>query len=200
MYNAVIGMSGQFQTQQPGQPIVKFRMHPVLNEQKSWGIKDNSGAVIKEGEGRPIYDEEEFVTITIPGDRNDIIDRPVTDMDRKRFEPLYKAWKSGSGESSSGTPLSAWPGISRSQVEELAFFSVRTVEELAEMADQHAQKFMGINQLRQRARDFLQAAKGNAHSEKLRAEVTEKDNRLATLETTVREQAKLIEELRKGKR
>jgi hypothetical protein len=195
---AMVG-GGFGDTQKQGLPTVRFRMHPVENPEKSWGRKDSGGNIIEPGEGRPIYDEVEFIRIQMPGDKNDIIDRPVTEFDKQRFAREYQGWKAGAKQADSGTPLESWPSITRGQVEELAYFGVKTVEQLAGMADAHAHKFMAFNSLRQKARDFIEAAKGNSISTSLRVENDELRNKMATLESAMKEQAKLLEEIRKRK-
>lgn len=49
--------------------------------------------------------------------------------------PAYEAWKEGSELPETGTPLSAWSGLSRQQVEFLNRMSIRTVEDVAAMDD-----------------------------------------------------------------
>ena len=173
---------------------IQFSYEPVENEAKS-----------REA-GRPIYDEVEFIKIVAPGDRDNVVFRPVWDeprnprSDTARFARAYAAFKAGEKAAESGTPLAAWPGISRAQVEELKHFSVSTVEQLAAIADVHAQKFSGIQSLKQRARDFLEQAAGNAPAEKLRAELETRDAQIATLLGQVKELGDRVESLQKAKR
>ena len=165
--------------------IPRFHLHPVMNEAKS------------AEEGRPIYDEVEYVEILVPGDKDNIVNRPVNELDRRRFAQGYAFWKQHGQQALTGTPLAAWPSISRAQVEELAYFKVSTVEQLAEMQDTHAQKFAGINALRTRARDFLSAAAGAAPATHLRSELDKRDNDIASLKQMLKEQAEQLAELKK---
>jgi hypothetical protein len=64
----------------------------------------------------------------------------------------------------------------------MKFFGVHSVEQLASMPDSQAQKFMGIQALKQKAKDYIEAAKGNAPLEQLRAENEELRNRMEALE------------------
>lgn len=149
---------------------VVFCKHPLLNEAKSTEA------------GRPIYDSVDFIRIAVPGDKDNIIFQPVDETHVRRFGARYRRWKeSGESESASGTPLAAWPAIERSQVEELAYFNCRTVEQLADMPDAVAQKFAGIQALKRRAKDYLEAAKGSAHVAQMRAELEKRDQELAAL-------------------
>ena len=149
--------------------FVVFFMHPRKDELKS------------AEEGRPIYQDEEYVRIMVPGDKDSIVIRPARDLDRQRFSKQYQAFKAGEGEQHQGTPLKAWPMITRSQVEELKFFQVFTVEQLADLADVHAGKYMGVSALKKQAQDFLAAAAENAPITALNKAIEDKDNEISAL-------------------
>lgn len=150
-------------------------------------------------EGRPIFVSREYVTIMVPGDKTNVVNRPVNDLDRRRFADRYAAFKSGAKEEQVGTPLDTVPWITREQVEELKFFNVRTLEHLANMPDGNAQKFMGINQLRQRARDHIELAKENAPAMKLKEELRERDSTISVMQKQLAEMAAKIEALTPAK-
>jgi len=67
------------------------------------------------------------------------------------------------------------------QVAELKATGITTVEQLAELSDTNAQKFMGSFQLRQKAQAFLEAAAGDAANSKLAAELEKRDVEIAAL-------------------
>lgn len=155
--------------------VIKFDLHLVENKLKSWGGvvgTDKNGLEQKvEGAGRPVYDEVEYIEIVVPGDRSNVVHRPVTQQDRQKYARQYAAWKAGNQEATSGTPLSAWPGISRAQVEELAYFKIRTVEQLAGVSDANITNIAFASDLRRRAQAYLEQAKGNAPLEAALAEI-----------------------------
>ncbi len=164
--------------------LVRFNMHPHYNSEKS------------STEGRPIYDEREYVMIMVPGDKDSIVHRPVWDKDRQRFSRQYQAFKSNqSQETASGTPLSAITFISRAQAKELEHFNCHTVEQLANIPDTHAQKFMGINKLKQLAAEFLRAAKEAAPLTAMRAELDQRDATLAAAQAQIADLAARLQEL-----
>lgn len=138
-------------------------------------------------EGRPIFREIEWVHIQVPGDRNNIIQRPANDMDRGRFADRYAKFKANAQEAADGTALEHWPRVTRAQVEELKYFGCRTVEQLANMSDGNAAKFPGIGMLRTWARDYMEEAKAGAASSKLRGELESRDNEIAALKKAVEE-------------
>lgn len=113
-------------------------------------------------EGRPIFNDVEHIDIKVPGNRGGGACRPATEQDKKRFPDHYRRFKDreeGAREISDGTPLTEWAPISRSMAAELAFFNVFTVEHLANMADVHASRFMGLLPIREKAKLWLENAK-----------------------------------------
>ena len=151
-------------------------------------------------EGRLICDNVVHIKVMIPGDRNNIVDREAwvdkyaNMADNNRYPKAWKRFQDKSKEPV-GTPLEAWPVLSPSQVAELQFFNVNTIEQLAQLSDEHAGKFMGINELRQKARDMITASKDNAWVGKMRDESLAKDIKIADLERIVKEQGEKIQEL-----
>lgn len=129
-------------------------------------------AFLSAKEGKPVFDEVEMVTIIVPGDRKTEVTRIVNDEVRQRFPRQYNAWKQNREAPVDGTPVDQLPGITRGQVEELAFVHVRAIESLAGLSDDQCTKAlrMGGMALRQRARDWLEKVAGNQTEEKLRAE------------------------------
>jgi len=162
---------------------VQFHYLPMINNEKS------------NAEGRPIFDDVEHVRILQPGNKESIVDRPVADMDKARFKKQYADWKDGLDKPREGTPLEEWPILTKGQVEELRFFHLTTVEDLANLSDTNAQKFAGINGLRRQALAFVEQAKEGAASAKLASELEQRDNEIAALKQAVAEQGALIQGL-----
>jgi hypothetical protein len=152
--------------------------------------KDEAASVT---EGRPIFKDVPFVRIFVPGDKDNIIDQPAwideahENSHSSRFPDEWKRFKDGLGAAESGTPLELLPGVSKAQVEEMKYFHVRTVEQLAGMSDSNSQKFMGVRKLQAEAKAYLERAAGAAPEKRLQAELEKRDNELATLRTQVSE-------------
>jgi hypothetical protein len=167
--------------------FVQFNMEPHHSHSKS--------AL----EGRPIFEEREYIMIMVPGDKDSIVHRPAMESDKMRFQDRYERWKSKVGDQiNTGTPLKMVPWLNSSQVKELEYFNVYSLEQLAALSDSHAQKFMGINALRQRAKDAIQAAKEAAPLATIRAEIEAKDNQLQVAIQAVKDQAVRIELLERA--
>lgn len=118
--------------------------------------------------GSPQFKEVVMISIAVPG-QLDVVKRPAWDADYRRFPKLWKAFQEGQTTPEAGTPLSVWPQVTVVQVKELNYRGIRTVEQLAAVSDVDCTG-MGMFSLRQRARDFVEAAKGNAPLVQIRAE------------------------------
>jgi hypothetical protein len=127
-------------------------------------------------EGRFIAKDVPFTKIFMPGDRTNIIDRPTREQDKQRFPAQWSRYKNAQEQRAEGTPLAEWPILTRGQVEELKYQGFSTVEQLAAASDNV--QMMGIQTLKQKAKLFIEVAKGNtAPTEQLIKEHEElKDN------------------------
>lgn len=163
---------------------VKFYIRPVQDEDAS-----NEA-------GRPIYKDREYVEIRSPGNQTNIIQRPVSAMDRQRFKAAYNLFKAGEEDQVIGTPLVEVPWITRSQVEELVHIRVRTLEHLAEVGDDVCTRMPGLTTLKQRAKLAVEASEKAAPFIAMQAENEELRNRLAALEQTITEQSEIIKTLK----
>lgn len=127
-------------------------------------------------EGRPIFRDIEYIDIKIPGDRSNAICRPASEGDKQRFPEHYSAFKNRTEhEMETGSSLHEWPLMSRSMAEELAFFHVKTVEQLATMSDTQCGKFMGMYVFREKAKRWVKQAEADKP-------LWEMDTRMANLE------------------
>ena len=136
-------------------------------------------------EGRPCFKEVEYVEIRIPGNRDPQACRPATLHDKARFERHYDAFKRRVEVPEEGTLLKEWPQISRSQIEEMSFLNVKTVEQLAGMSDGNAGKLHGGITLKRRATEWLSSAGETqliAEKEALQARLTDMESKLAQMQ------------------
>jgi hypothetical protein len=148
--------------------------------------------------GRPIYDNAEYICKMIPGDKDNIIRRPVRLEDKVLYSAKYEAFKRGLSQPESGTPLDTLPFLTKAQVQEFKAFNVRTAEQVVSMPDTLKQSFMGVRSVIKRIEDFLAAARGNAPMEKMRNELEKRDEQIAGLQQAIRDQAARLSELQKS--
>lgn len=148
-----------------------------------------------EKQGRPIFQDVDFVRITLPGDKNNIIDTIARPDHKARF-PLHWAHYQNqhSGKAEIGTPLSVWPLITASKAEELRALNFRTVESIAHASDAQLQTLgmaagMAPHAFRERATRYLQAAKDESfvNEQSERAKKLEEEN--AQMRQTLEQQA-----------
>ena len=148
--------------------------------------REDKAATLKEG--RPCFKEVEYVEIRVPGNRDPQACRPATHRDKERFPRHYEAFQRRTELPEEGTLLKEWPQVSRSQVEELSFLNVKTVEQLAAMADTHANKLHGGYILKDRAQKWLE----QAGESKLIAEKEALQSRLNAMEARLLEMQELM--------
>lgn len=139
--------------------------------------------------GRHIYDDLEFVKIIIPGDKNNLIDRPATPQDKRRFAKQYALFKEGRTEDDqiSGTRLNEWPFLSRGQCEELRYLQIRTVEQLAEVRDDITTRVPGLVNLKKNAQVWLGKSKSAAEAAKITKQMDDQSREIETLRQVVKE-------------
>ncbi len=162
--------------------LVKFFIKPREDKERSLE------------EGRPIFKDVEYIDIKIPGNKNSGACRPATKRDKQRFPDHYRAFKNRTeNDVDVGTPLTEWPPCSRSRAEELAYFHVKTVEQLANMADSQVGNFMGLYKLKQQAIDFLEATKANKPIFELSEKNRKLEEEVQELKSTMTELLKTLE-------
>jgi hypothetical protein len=132
--------------------------------------------------GSPKFKEVEYVEIRVPGKRDAQACRPATWRDKQRFSRHYEMFQKRVEMPEEGTPLGQWPQVTRSQVEELSFLAIKTVENVANMADVHAQKMHGGLMLKRRAAEWLEESNATA----LIAEKEALQTRIADLEASMK--------------
>lgn len=126
--------------------------------------------------------EVEFVDITSVGNAKYTV-IPMRIVDAKRdtsglweaIEPAYLAWKKGQEMPTTGTPLSAWHGITREQIEAIRVHGLYTVEDVAQMSDAILQKVggIGMHSVREAARAWDKAKDTRAITQDLAAKDAE---------------------------
>ena len=160
-----------------------------------WGTMKDEAA--SEEAGRPIVRDMEFVRIIVPGDKNNINDRPASKHDKQRFARQYAAFRAGVSEEDQliGTRLKEWPLLTRGQVEEFAYLGIKTVEQLAEARDDVCAKVPGMHDYKRSAQIWLGKSKATAEAAKALARDKEQASKIESLEIAIREQAARIEQL-----
>jgi hypothetical protein len=140
-------------------------------------------------QGRPIFKSVEMCEIRY-GDKDNIVTDRVKYMHpdpRRRFAAQYARFKAGEETQVEGTLLRQWGLITSAEAKGYEAVGIVTVEQLAGLADTQAQTLRGSIADRQKARDFLQMAAGQAPITQARAENERLRLELEALKDMVRE-------------
>lgn len=145
-------------------------------------------------EGRPIFDEIPMVRIFTPGSRDVMVTR-ANETYQRRFERQWEKFKKQQAQVTEGTPLEQVTFLTVGQVAELKAVNCFTLEQLAGMSDTAANKMMGMNGLRDKAKMFLQAAADMAPLTKMKSELEKRDNEIEVLQRQVKELGEALQKL-----
>lgn len=162
--------------------VVAFYSRPVRNNFKS------------EVEGRPIFEDVDFVKIIIPGSR-DVTDTKANEGYKSRFPRQWANYVNRRKETVEGTPLSELTWMGAAVAAEFNAVNVKTVEQLLGMSDQAGSQFMGFSKIKERCQRFMDAAKGEAPALKLEKQVddlTRENVRLKEQLTELSAQVKVL--------
>lgn len=148
------------------------------------------------GDNTPKYIDMDFITISAPGQAKDLlIHAQVTDFYQWRFPKEYAAFKAGQTSALIGTPLMLWPLITPSQLKEFEFHGIRSIEQVANLADSQASSFRGLYALKDKAKAFLANAADSAAAGRLQAELAERDEALNSMKAQMAEMAAMLKSL-----
>jgi hypothetical protein len=136
--------------------------------------------------GTPIHDDVDYVRIHQPGERLNIIDRPVTQADKGRFPRQWADYIGQREQIPDGTPIDllfpAHPNVGAN----LRGLGVHTIEQCAKLSG-HAMDVigMGAQEYQNRANEYLEAANQGVGLHKLHRELEERDSKIRVLESMV---------------
>lgn len=181
-FDQVLNFEDSQQSEADKKLAVLFFTSPVKNEPKSIEA------------GRPIFDEIDMVKIITPGSRDNFVGDATPDY-QQRFPTQWGRYKAGKVQLDSGSPLSVLPWMGVAQIAEFEAVGCRTVEQLVGMADALSQKFMGHHQIKARAQQYLDAAKETAPLLKMQAELTKRDDEMATLRAQLQAQGAALADM-----
>jgi hypothetical protein len=168
----------------PNQPLilaVQFFEKPVQAKKLS------------EKEGRPIFYTSVMCRINAPGMKNQVVDEEMELLDENktvvrrklwmndpngnpiyytdRFGEAYAKWRSGK-EQVDGTPLETYTRLDAAQIAMLKHLEIHSLESLAGLNDASLQQLgPGGRQMRDEAKNYLEAARGNAPISALTAQL-----------------------------
>lgn len=158
--------------------------------------KTVENAAKSKAEGRPIHDAQDWIKMFMPGDKTSETDRPVKEVDKERFKARWQAYLEKRTIATEGTALESWPILGVAQIADLKAIGISTVDQLANVTDEGLRNLgMGARTLRQKAIDFIAAAKSSAPLVQMREQIEELQRRLQQRDSQVEAMARKLEEL-----
>lgn len=164
----------------------RFYTVAIQNEEKS------------AAEGRPIYEEKDWVEIIASGNSNNLIRRKASEEDKQRFSRQYSIFqrdRSMTGEQLTGTPLAEVSWVTKSQVAEMAYMRIHTLEQLAHVDDNTCARFAGLYDMKRKAKAAMDAAEKSAPMTEMALQIEQMKLQM----TELLEQNKLLKEGKKEK-
>ena len=140
-----------------------------------------------EQEKRPVFIPVTHIKKIVPGDTRLVIDRPMREEDKDEFPVEWARFEQKKGAVAIGTPLDAWSDITDSQKAEFRFLNIFTIDQFAVLPDSAGAQIMGFNELRLKARAFLDALKDTGRAARLEAEKAEADAKFAKQDAEMQE-------------
>lgn len=134
-------------------------------------------------QGRPVFEDREYVRIRFPADNKRELVAPAHEMHyvsharqqmtyAQRFAASYDAFKRDVADLTVGTPLTELPVLTEARRAELAAQGVKTVEQLAGLPDPSMRKLgIGARDLVVAAQAYLEKAQDNAEVTALKREI-----------------------------
>lgn len=136
--------------------------------------------------GRPIFEDLVYVRIHPPGERLNIVDRPATSNDQRRFPVQWNQFKEQRQQVPEGTPIDLLYPEHPSIGATLRAAGVHTVEQCAELSGTAIDQMgMGSQRYCNDAQKYLQAANKGVTASTLRHELDERDSQIRTLTNTI---------------
>jgi len=158
---------------------------PGIYEWKDDGSGSGKGefvCVAERGVKRARYKMIPYVKIQVPGEL-DYRDREVRESDKQRFVRQWDAYQHGQNQDEASGHLLTFMAeaglISEAQIKELNYYKVVTVEHLADLSDHVCAQFMGAQELKRKAKHFLESLKVEEPKAELKAELEKRDKQIA---------------------
>lgn len=157
---------------------VEFYQEAVLNEVNSTK------------EGRPQYDNVDYITIMFPGDKTKILKKPVNQDFINRYPNQWRAYKEGKEQIQSGLPITEWAILTKAEALNMKSLGIHTVEALAGLPDT-ALTWFGARSYRDKAVATLNNSKDGSFVLGLKHENEVLKNDLEALKKQVEELSNL---------
>lgn len=136
--------------------------------------------------GRPFFEDRVFVRIHPPGERLNIIDRPMQDSDRRRWPMQWAQFKENRAQIPEGTPIDLLYPDQPAIAQTLRASGVHTVESCAELSANAIETIgMGVQRFVNDAQKYLSTAQKGIGATQFRRELEERDRTINSMQHTI---------------
>jgi hypothetical protein len=164
--------------------VAIFHHHPIHNPQKSAEA------------GTPIYDDKIFIKIMEPGNSLEIVDREVTDADKRNWAMQWNQFVQSLEQVPDGTPLDVLFPTSPGTCNTLKANNIHTIEQLAELSAHAISGIMGGQDYNNKAKAYLDKAQRGIQLHQFEKELATRDREINTLKRQLEQAMDAINELR----
>ena len=133
--------------------------------------------------GRPFYEDQVFVRIHPPGERLNIVDRPLKDTDKQRWPVQWAQFQQNKQQVPEGTPIDVLYPEHPSVAAVLRAAAVHTIEQCADLSGPAIDNIgMGAQRYVNDSKKYLEAATKGVGTSRMRHEMDElkRENKVLT--------------------
>ena len=177
-------------------PLVTFETRAVedrskLVENGYYGFKDVDFVMVMPAGGKDVFEDK--ADKWLEKQQKLVRDKRVPPEHLEYFKRQYKAFKEGESEVIDGTPIKSWPVLTPAQIKSVLQANIKSVEDLAVAPDDALSMIgMGARAFQQKAKNWLESAKGNGVATQ---RLTDLENKLKEAFDLIEKQNKYIAEL-----
>ena len=149
--------------------------------------------------GRQIFEDQVYVRIHPPGERYNIVDRPLQETDKRRWPVQWHQFSQNRQQVPAGTPIEQLYPESPAIAATLRANAVHTIEQCAQLSGPAIDSIgMGAQQYSNDAKRYLEVSNKGVSATQMRSELEKRDREITTLQRQLQEQAKIIDQLRQS--
>jgi len=166
--------------------VVLFYTRSVFNAAKSQAL------------GSRQYENEIWVKMHPPGERLNIIDRPVNEMDKRKYAGQWNMFLQNRTQIPEGTPIDLLFPNNPATADNLRAFGIHTIQQCANLSAHALQTIgMGGQEWMNMAKQYLESATSGTAFLALRAELTQKDQEIRLLKQQFERSNAMLQDLQR---
>jgi hypothetical protein len=138
-------------------------------------VKEEVMPFLSQQQGKEVKEKKQYVRIVVKGNSLNVVIRPVTEQDRRRFPFSWQQFERGEDQSKRGTALQELFDADSEIVPHYHSQNVFTLEDLAQVSDSNLQSLgAGARENRLKAKEYLtKVGTANAEMARMAARIAE---------------------------